>query len=312
MAHHHPHPEGPNAAGTALRLRVAIGLTALFVVLEGLAGLFSHSLALLSDAGHNLTDVLALVLSLWAFELASRPSTAERTFGLHRAGILAALANAIVLIVIAVGILVEAYRRFLAPEPVAADVMIAVAAVAMGLNLLIALWLHRASEHDLNVRSSFIHIAGDAASAAGVAVAGALLAFTGAAWIDPAVSVLIAAFIVWTSRGVIQEAIDVLLESTPSDLDARQVLATMRQVPGVLDVHDLHLWSISSALRAASAHVLVDDQPVSKACNILGAVNTVLADRYHIAHTSLQLETNACDPGEVFCHLHECEQVEHR
>src|SRR6185437_1866927 len=191
-------------------------------------------------------------------------------------------------------ILVEAYRRLHSPEPVVAAVMIAVAAVAMVLNLVIALWLHRASEHDLNVRSSFVHIAGDAASAAGVVVAGAVLAVTGAVWIDPAISVLIALFIVWTSRGVIREAVDVLLESTPSDLDARQVLAAMRQVPGVLDVHDLHLWSISSALRAASAHVLVEDQPVSKACNVLGAVNAVLADRFRIAHSSLQVETTAC------------------
>lgn len=312
MAHQHSSPPGgANAARTAYRLRIAIGLTALFVLVEGLAGLASHSLALLADAGHNLTDVLALILSLWAFELASHPSTAERTFGLHRAGILAALANAIVLVVIAVGIVVEAYRRLVAPEPVAAGLMIAVAAVATVLNLAIALWLHRPSEHDLNVRASFVHVAGDAASAAGVVVAGILIALTGQTWLDPAVSLLIAFFIAWTSRGVIREAVDVLLEGTPSDLDARQVLAAMRQVSGVLDVHDLHLWSISSSVRAASAHVLVEDQPVSVACNILSAVNEVLADRFRITHTSLQLETTACDPGEVFCHLREQEHAHH-
>ncbi len=304
---HGPGVHGPLAVATVTRLRAAIALTALFVVVEGAAGILSHSLALLSDAGHNLTDTLALVLSLWAFELARRPSTAERTFGLHRAGILAALANAVVLVVIAIGILIEAYQRFVSPEPVHSDIMIAVAAIALALNLGIAIWLHAAAQRDLNVRSSFVHVAGDAASAAGVVVAGILIALTGQHWLDPAVSVLIAAFILWTSRGIIADAVHVLLESTPSDLDARNVRAAMTQVPGVLDVHDLHLWSLSSSLRAASAHVLVQDQPVSRACTILAAVNQVLADRFHIAHTSLQLETTACDPSEVFCRLHECE-----
>lgn len=308
VGHHHaPRPGGPGAADTATRLRIAIGLTALFVVVEGVAGLLSRSLALLADAGHNLADVLALILTLWAFELASRPSTAERTFGYHRAGILAALANAVALVVIAAGILIEAYQRFRAPEAVDAGVMVVVAALAMALNLAIALWLHAASEHDLNVRASFIHVAGDAASAAGVVIAGVLIALVGQDWLDPAISVLIAAFIIWTSREVILDAVGVLLEATPPDLNARQVQVAMCQVPGVLDVHDLHLWSLSSSLRAASAHVLVQDQPVSQACDILARVNSVLADRFQIAHTSLQLETNACDPGEVFCRLHECE-----
>jgi len=299
---HAPQPGGPGVAATAMRLRIAVALTALFVVVEGVAGVYAHSLALLSDAGHNLTDTLALVLTLWTFQLASRPSTAERTFGFHRAGILAALANAVVLVIIAIGILVEAYRRFSAPDVVQSTVMIAVAAVAMVLNLAVALWLHGASEHDLNVRASFVHVAGDAASAAGVVVAGVAIALTGQQSLDPAVSVLIAVFIIWTSRGVIVDAIDILLEATPSDLDARRVMVAMCQVPGVLDVHDLHLWSLSSSLRAASAHVLVQDQPVSEACDILAAVNS-----FHIAHTSLQLETTACDPGEAFCRIRECE-----
>lgn len=307
IGHHHPPAlRGPEGTSTEVRLRVAVALTALFVVVEALAGYFSHSLALLADAGHNMTDTLALGLSLWTYELASQPSTARRTFGLHRAGILAALANAVVLVVIAVGILIEAYQRFRAPETVEAGPMIGVAAVAVVLNLLIALWLHAPSQHDLNVRASFVHVAGDAVSALGVAVAGVLIALTGALWLDPLVSVLIALFILWTSRGIIVDAVNILLEATPSDLDARRVLAAMCEVPGVLDVHDLHLWSLSSSLRAASAHVLVQDQPVSQACNILATLNTVLAERFRIAHTSFQLETTACDPSEVFCRLVEC------
>lgn len=308
IGHHHPPAlRGPEGTSTEIRLRVAVALTALFVIVEALAGYFSHSLALLADAGHNMTDTLALGLSLWTYELASQPSTERRTFGLHRAGILAALANAIVLVVIAVGILIEAYQRVRAPETVEAGPMIAVATVAVVLNLLIALWLHAPSQHDLNVRASFVHVAGDAVSALGVAVAGVLIALTGALWLDPLVSVLIALFILWTSRGIIVDAINILLEATPSDLDARRVLAAMCEVPGVLDVHDLHLWSLSSSLRAASAHVLVQDQPVSQACDILAALNAVLAERFRIAHTSFQLETTACDPSEVFCQLVECQ-----
>jgi cobalt-zinc-cadmium efflux system protein len=302
--HHHPHVHvGPDAAATGRRLRLALGLTALFVVLEGTAGFLSHSLALVSDAGHNLADAMALLLTLWTFGLVTAPATARRTFGLHRAGILAALVNASALIVIAVGIFVEAYFRLRAPVDVAAGPMIAIAAVALVLNFAIAMWLHAASKDDLNVRASFVHIAGDAASAAGVVVVGILIAVTGQSWLDPVVSVVIGVFILWTSRDIMIEAINVLLEATPSDLDAQTVQRAMLAVPGVLDVHDMHLWSVSSTLRAASAHVLVGDQPVSQACAILTAVNGVLADHYNIGHTSLQLETTSCDPDSVFCHF---------
>jgi cobalt-zinc-cadmium efflux system protein len=304
--HHHPHVRvGPGAASTRLRLRVALGLTALFVVLEGIAGYWSHSLALLSDSGHNLADAIAIGLTLWTFELVTRPATARRTYGMHRASILGALANAIGLIVISAGIFVEALVRLRSPGPIDAGVMAGVAAVALILNLAIALWLHAAAEHDLNIRASFIHVAGDAASAAGVVIAGAVIAATGQTWLDSAVSILIGVFILWSSRQIIVEAINVLLESTPSDLDARMVQAAMCAIPGVLDVHDLHLWSVSSSVRAASAHVLVQDQPVSNACAILTAVNGVLAERYHVAHSSLQLETTACDPSQGFCQLDE-------
>lgn len=302
--HHHPHAHvGPDAESTARRLRFALGLTVLFVGLEAVTGVLSHSLALVSDAGHNLADALALGLTLWTFGLVTRPATARRTFGLHRAGILAALVNAGALIVIAVGIFAEAYVRLGSPESVQPIPVIVVAATALVLNLAIAFWLHAASAHDLNVRAAFVHIAGDAASAAGVVVVGIVIATTGQTILDPIVSILIGVFILWTSREIILEAVNVLLEATPSDLDARTVQAAMLGVPGVIDVHDLHLWSVSSTLRAASAHVLVGDQPVSQACLILTEVNGLLADHYNVGHTSLQLETTACDPGTVFCHF---------
>ena len=304
--HHHPHVNvGPGAQSTRLRLRVALGLTALFVVLEAFAGYWSHSLALLSDSGHNLADAVAIGLTLWTFELVTRPATARRTYGMHRASILGALANALGLVVIAVGIFAEAVIRLRSPEPIDAGVMAGVAGVALVLNLVIALWLHAAAEHDLNVRASFIHVAGDAASAAVVVIAGLVIARSGLTWLDPAVSILIGVFILWSSRQIVVEAINVLLESTPSDLDASAVQAAMRAIPGVLDVHDLHLWSMSTSVRAASAHVLVQDQQVSTACAILSTVNAVLAETFHIAHSSLQLETTACDPSQGFCKLEE-------
>lgn len=302
--HHHPHlGVGPDAASTGFRLRLALGFTVLFVVVEAVAGYLSHSLGLLSDAGHNVADALALAVTLWTYGLVTRPATSSRTYGLHRAGILAALLNASALVLIAVGIFAEAYQRLLRPVAVDAGVMTGVAAVALAVNLGIAIWLHAAAQHDLNVRASFVHMAGDAVAAAGVLVAGVLIAVTGQSWLDPAVSILIGVFILWTSRSIVVEAINVLLEATPSDLDAHRVQEAMCAVSGVLDVHDLHLWSVSSSVRAASAHVLVRDQPVSQACQILTEVNAVLADHYNVAHTSLQLETTACDPGEVFCRL---------
>ena len=303
--HVHVHLDDKAAAGqTARKLKLAVGLTVLFVVIEATAGYFAHSLALISDAGHNLTDALALGITLWTFGLASAPATARRTYGLHRAGILGALLNATTLVVLAGGILVEAYVRLREPEIVNASIVTGVAALALAVNLAIAFGLHGAAKHDVNVRASFTHVAGDAASAASVVIVGLVISYAGLMWLDPLVSVLIALFILWTSREILIETVNILLESTPSDLDAKSVQQAMCAVPGVLDVHDLHLWSVSSTLRAASAHVLVEDQPVSKACDVLSAVNEMLAHRFLIAHSSLQLETSACDPGSVFCQLH--------
>ncbi len=305
VPHQHTHAhESTHPPTTLFRLRLALGLTVLFVVIEAVAGIVGHSLALLSDAGHNLTDALALGLTFWTYMLASQPTSARRTYGFHRAGILAALLNTIVLVVLAIGIIIEAYFRWQRPEAVNSFLMISVAAVAMAVNLAIAFGLHGAAHHDVNVRASYLHVAGDAASALGVVIAGALMLVTGQVWLDSAVSVLIALFILWSSRGVLVETLNILLENTPSDIDARAVQKAMCAVPGVLDIHDLHLWSVSSTIRAASAHVLVKDQPVSQACRILSQVNEVLGEKFGIAHTSLQLETTACDPSDVFCHLH--------
>ncbi|HEX5416207.1 MAG TPA: cation diffusion facilitator family transporter [Chloroflexota bacterium] len=307
--HRHNHPHAHGGAGVGLWLKVALGLTVLFVVVEALAGYFANSLALLADAGHNLSDALAIGLSLWAFGLASQPASARRTYGMHRAGILAALGNGLFLVLIALGIFVEAFIRIQRPGEVQPDVIVVVAAAAVVVNLVIAVGLHGAAEHDLNVRSSYIHVAGDAASAAGVVLAGLLIALTGANWLDPLISVVIAVLILGTSVGIVREAVDILLEATPPDVDALAVLQAMAAVPGVIGVHDLHLWSVSSSVRAASAHVLVEDQLVSQACQIMTNLDQVLASRFQISHASLQMETTACHRDDIFCRLGEDESA---
>src|SRR5262245_33361779 len=206
--HHHHSAEGLSEG----RLKLSIALTCGFVALEAVAGLRAHSLALLSDAGHNFTDALALLLSWYAVWIARKPATPTRTYGYHRVGILTALFNAVTLLVIAVFIFLEAYRLFFQPEHVASLPMIVVASVAVLLNTVIALWLRGEAAHDVNIRSAFIHMVGDALSAAGVIVAGLVIHFTGWVYADPLVSVLIGLFIVYSSWGIIVETVNILLE----------------------------------------------------------------------------------------------------
>ncbi|HVB37192.1 MAG TPA: cation diffusion facilitator family transporter, partial [Vicinamibacterales bacterium] len=256
MAHHHGHDHGGGhghrhdhtAAAAAIgRLGPALGLTLAFVVVEATAGWLAHSLALFSDAGHNLADAAALGLSWYAASIARRPSHAGMTFGYHRVGILAALTNAVTLVVISLAIIWEAVQRLHEPVAVHAGPMIGVAAVAFALNVVISLWLH-GGRHDLNVRSAYIHMIGDALASLGVVTAGIVVAVTGSSLADPVVSLLIAGLILWSSWGILRESVTVLLEGAPQGLDMAHVEQTIRGVGGVLDVHDLHVWTISSGL----------------------------------------------------------------
>src|SRR5713101_2604076 len=216
MAHshsHHHHHHHHHGTVTGRRMAFSVGLTLAFVLAESAAGLFSHSLALLSDAGHNFADALALVLACYALGAARRPANASRTFGYHRVGILAALANAITLVVIAVLIFWEAFQRLRSPAPVRSGLMIGVALVALLMNTVISLWLRGVAKHDLNVRSAYLHMVGDALSSLGVVAAGAMIAITGSTAADPAVSLLIGALILWSSGGILTEAVTVLLEA---------------------------------------------------------------------------------------------------
>jgi cobalt-zinc-cadmium efflux system protein len=296
------------------RLGWAVALTVAFVVGESIAGWLGHSVALLSDAGHNLADALALLFSWYAIRAARRPSTATRTFGYHRVGIFAALVNAASLGAIAVLIVWEGVQRLLYPSPhIHAGVMIAVAAAAVVINAFIALSLHRHAGDDLNVRSAYLHMLGDAGSACAVIVAGIIVAVTGNPIADPVVSFVIAALIVWSSWGMLKESVNVLLEATPAGLDMCAVEDSIKAICGVLDVHDLHVWTVGPGVVACSCHILVAEQSISSGQQVLRAVVTQLRERFAINHTTVQVEVEGCEPNDMYCTIrrHEQAQVGH-
>ena len=284
------------------RFKVAIVLTVLFVMGEATAGLYANSLALLSDAAHNFTDVLALGLSLYALYLSARPSNATKTFGYHRAGILAALVNATTLIGIALLIFYEAYERLVAPPPIQEQIMMIVAGVGFVINTGIAFFLRHFAQ-DLNVRSAFIHMVGDALSTLGVVIAGFAIHLTGWEILDPLASVLIGVLIAVSSWGILREGINILLEGTPTGIDMEAMVRDLMGIDGVQGVHDLHAWSISSSMHALSAHVLTDDVSLSRGADIQREINQVLIERYQIGHTALQLECEGCSPDTLYCEL---------
>ncbi len=291
----------PNKAGT--RLLVALALTLGFVIIEAAAGLFANSLALLTDAAHNVTDVIALGLTWYAVRLTIQPSNSKKTYGYHRAGILVALLNSTTLVLIAVGIFYEAYRRVLEPPEVKSQVIIIVGTIAVVVNLVTALLVRQGNRADLNLRAAFLHLAADVASTLGALAAGIIIFFTGANWIDPVASVLIGLGIVGSAWGILVETIDILLESTPRDIDMRAMVDELMQVPGVLGVHDLHVWSLTRSLRTMSAHVLTNDISISQGADIQRQVNEVVAQHYNIAHATLQLECVGCEPDALYCDL---------
>ena len=271
-------------------------ITAVFVVGEAFAGYVSHSLALLSDAGHNFSDAFALGLAAYAVWIARKPSNAGKTYGYHRASILTALFNASTLLLISVAILVEAVSLFRHPEPVHGGLMMWVAAISVLMNTVIAVLLRGGAGHSLNMRAAYVHMAGDALSAVGVLVAGWIVASTGWVYADPAVSVLIAGFIAWSSIGVVKDATNVLLEGAPKGLDVGEMIDAMREVGNVQAVHDIHVWTVSDHLNFLSAHVEVSNARTMQECGeVIRDVNEVLAHRFGIAHATIQVESaGAC------------------
>ena len=275
-------------------LRISLAATLGYVLLTLVAGLRAHSLALVSEAGHNASDALALLLSFVAVHFQARPATDRKTFGYHRAGVLAAFLNAITLIVISVWIGLEAIRRFSEPVHVKPDLMMAVAAAGVVMNGVIAAMLWRCSQ-DVNVRSVFIHMLGDTLSTAAVIVGGAAILFTGMTWIDPALSLGIAALILWSSLAIVRETLNILLEGTPRGLSLGQIRSTLEGIEGVEDVHDLHVWSLGSQTHALASHVTIADIPPSESARILEQINGRLRDRFHILHTTIQFEHVECE-----------------
>jgi cobalt-zinc-cadmium efflux system protein len=282
---------------------LALVITLAFVGIEAVAGLLANSLALLTDAAHNVTDVIALGLSAYALRLTLRPAHSGKTYGYHRAGILIALLNSTTLVLIAIGIFAEAYHRFNDPPQVQAGVLIGVGAIAVIVNVVTAWLVHQGSDHDLNLRSAFVHLMGDVLSTVGAVLAGIGIALTGWQILDPLVSVLIGGLIVWNAWRIIRESVGILLESTPRDVNLAAMVDDLLTIDGVRGVHDLHVWSITQDLRSLSAHVLTDDVAVSAGAIIQERINVMLHDKYSIHHSALQLECANCQPDLLFCDL---------
>lgn len=286
---------------TGRRMALSLAITLIFVFVEIVAGLFSNSLALLTDAAHNFTDVLALALSWWALRLTTQPASHQNTYGYHRAGILAALVNSTTLVIIALGIFYEAYHRFINPPEVQADVLIGVGLAAVIINVVTALLVRRGAESDLNIRAAFLHLMGDVVSTTGAVVAGVVIRFTDWNWLDPLVSALIGLLILWSAWNILREAIEILMESTPTDIDMEAMIRDIKSVAGVRSVHDLHVWSITRSMRTLSAHLVTNDLAISEGAAIQTRVNELLYHKYKVNHATLQLECDDCMPNMQHC-----------
>jgi cobalt-zinc-cadmium efflux system protein len=280
-------------------LKIALVIVGLITAVEVVGGILSNSLALLGDAGHMLVDGLALGLSLFAMALARRPATASKTYGYHRAEIMAALTNGTVLVLVSLFIFYEAYQRFLNPPQVRTPLMITVAAIGLVANLVMVLLLRRRGRRNLNIKAAFWHIVGDTVSSVGVIIGGIIILFTGWYIADPIIAVLIGVIILWGAVRIVRESSDILLEAVPRNISVDEVVAAIKAVPGVQDVHDIHIWTITSGLNALSAHLRIEDQTVSRSAEIVEAVNEHLSRDFDIRHTTLQLECQSCPTGLV-------------
>ena len=289
----HTHNHGAGGP-TSKVLRISLALTVAYIMLLIVAGVHAHSLALLSEAGHNLSDLLALLLSLVAVYLEARPPSATKTYGWHRAGVLAAFVNAASLVAVSFLIFYEAFRRLQYPEHVHAQTMMGVAAAGVLMNGVIAVLLYR-SGRDVNIRSAFLHEIGDTVSTAAVIVGGWAILATGQYWIDPVLSVGIGVLILWSGFGIVRETLNILLEGTPRGVKLDLVEHAIREVEGVNDVHDLHVWSIGSETAALSCHISIADIPPSVSERILRDVKQRLHERFRIDHTTIQFEHVICE-----------------
>ena len=290
--HEHDHDDGHHASPTTpdrrRQLTFVLCLAAGYMLAEAIGGWLSNSLALLADAGHMLSDVVALGLSLLAVWMAARPATSQRTFGYHRAEILAALANGALLLAVSGGILLEAWHRWSDPPDIDSTTMLAIAIGGLIVNLVMLRALHGGHQHDLNVRGAWLHVLGDTLGSVGVIAAAIALKVGNLTWVDPVASAVICLLIVVSAYNLLREAVDVLMESAPPSVAVDDVRSCLLALPGVLDVHCLHVWRIASGRDSMSAHVVVEQDQLGAAQ--LLRVRTALQERFAVEHITLQLE----------------------
>jgi cobalt-zinc-cadmium efflux system protein len=265
------------------------------MAVEIAGGLLSNSLALLGDAGHMLVDALALGLSLIALNLAKKPATTKRTYGYHRAEIIAALANGVTLVLVSIYIFYESYQRFRSPPTVKTPIMLVVAVVGLAANLITMRLLHHDRHSNLNVRAAFFHVFGDMISSVGVIAGGIIIAVSGWKIADPIIAVMIGLIILWGAVDLVRESTDILLETIPKHIPLDEVTAAIKSIKGVVELHDLHVWTITSGIYALSTHILIEDQMLSRAAEITAAINRELAQKFNITHTTFQLENEKCE-----------------
>lgn len=285
------------------KLKYGIILSSLILVAELVGGILANSLALLADAGHVFTDVIALSLSWYGLRQAERPASNRMTFGYHRVGVIIAIVNALSIFAIALFIFYEAIRRLQHPPEVDSPIMLIVATIGLGINLLVAFWLRKEQRANLNIRSAFMHSLGDALASIGVILGGIIILTTGLFVVDPIISIAIGLIIILAAWNIFRDGLRVLLEATPPQIDLSQMISDLKNVPGVKDVHDIHVWSITPQLHAMSCHVLIEDRLTSEAAGIRQKIEEILLRQYQIEHTTLQMECEVCDEGDFLCKL---------
>lgn len=285
------------------KLKYGIIFSSLILVAELAGGILANSLALLADAGHVFTDIIALSLSWYGIKQAERPASHKMTFGYHRVGVIIAVVNALSIFAIALFIFYEAIRRLQDPPEVDSPIMLIVATIGLGVNLLVAFWLRKEQRANLNIRSAFMHSLGDALASIGVILGGIIILTTGLFVVDPIISIAIGLIIVLAAWGIFRDGLRVLLEATPPGIDLSQMISDLKNVPGVKDVHDIHVWSITPQLHAMSCHVLISDRPTSEAAGIRQKIEEILLRQYQIEHTTLQMECEVCGDGDFLCKL---------
>jgi cobalt-zinc-cadmium efflux system protein len=303
MSTHHIHKKinsnNQSYASTQSSMLIVLSITSLVMIAEVFGGLLANSLALLSDAGHMLTDILALSLSIIAMRFAQKPPTASKTFGFHRLEILAAFFNGIVLLFVSLYIFYEAYQRLVHPEEIKGLFMLVVAAVGLLANGVGIAVLRKSARRNLNVKSAFFHIVGDTISSAGVIVGGLVILSTGWYIIDSLLGIFIGLLILRGAYSLVKESVDIFLEATPKDIDVEKMLSDLHKIDGVKDIHHLHVWTITSGIYAMSAHVLIKDLLVSRSAQILRQIETLLTNKYNMEHTTIQFESESCGDDVV-------------